>query len=105
MAYEEAGRLPDAMREIIASLRMAPADLDMRNTKAIICAELGDLKCAHDEWALLLQVAPNYAPAQRNLAILMGSVPALPSSPLNTVETPPLVSSESLTKAFPLQNR
>jgi hypothetical protein len=99
------GRLPDAMRGIIASLRMAPADLDMRNTKAIICAELGYLKCAHDEWALLLQVAPNYAPARTNLAILMGSTPALPPSPPNTVEIPPLGSSESWTEVFALQNR
>jgi Flp pilus assembly protein TadD len=78
MAYEQAGRLPDAMREIIASLRMAPSDLDMRNTKAIICAELGDLKCAHDEWALLRQVAPTYAPARTNLAILMAQLRRCP---------------------------
>ena len=93
LAYEKADRLSDAMRQIIASLQIAPADLDMRNTKAIICAESGDLRCAHDEWALLLRIAPNYAPARVNLAILMGASPkSYPSLP-NTIEVPQLVAS------------
>lgn len=95
IAYEKADRLHDAMREIVTSLRMAPADLDMRNTKAIICTELGDLKCAQAEWTLLTQLAPNYAPARTNLAILRGSArESLPSIP-NTVEIPHLLESTS----------
>jgi hypothetical protein len=74
---------------------MAPADLDMRNTKAIICAESGDLKCAHDEWALLLQMAPGYAPARTNLAILMGAAPESHPTLPNTVEIPQLIASGS----------
>jgi Flp pilus assembly protein TadD len=91
LAYEKADRLGDAMKEIIASLRFAPADPDMRNTKAIICAESGDLQCAHDEWALLLQVAPNYAPARANLTILMGAAPESRPSLPNMVEIPQLL--------------
>jgi tetratricopeptide (TPR) repeat protein len=98
IAYEKAGQLPDAMKEIIASLRMTPADLDARNIKAVICAELGDLKCAHHEWTLLTQIAPDYAPARTNLAILTGSAQEpLPSIP-NTVEIPQLVESASWSK-------
>ena len=48
-AYEGADRWNDAMREILTSLQLAPADLDMRNTKAIICAESGDLECTRSE--------------------------------------------------------
>jgi Flp pilus assembly protein TadD len=91
IAYEEANRLGEAMREIIAALGMTPADLDMRNTKAIICAELGDLNCARDEWMLLRQMAPNYAPARANLVILMGARPESQPSLRNTVEIPQLI--------------
>ena len=73
IAYEKGKRLREALMEITASLHLAPEDPDEGNTKAIICAELGDLLCAHDEWAHLVQVAPNYAPARVNLAILSGS--------------------------------
>jgi Flp pilus assembly protein TadD len=94
-AHEKAARLSGAMREIIVALRMAPADPDIHNTRAIFCAESGDLKCAHDEWTLLLQVAPNYVPARMNFAILRGSAPQLrPSSP-NVVQIPQLFASAS----------
>jgi Flp pilus assembly protein TadD len=73
IAYEKANRLRGALQEIILSLHLAPEDPDERNTKGIICAELGYLVCARDEWTHLVQVAPNYAPAQVNLAILSGS--------------------------------
>jgi hypothetical protein len=94
MGYEKGDRLDDAMKEIITSLQMAPADLDRRNTKAIIRAESGDLRCAHDEWTLLLQIAPNYAPARTNLAILMGAAPQSRHSSPNAVEIPQLVAVE-----------
>jgi len=73
IAYEKGNRLREALQEIIVSLRLAPEDPDQRNTKGIICAELGNLVCARDEWAHLVEVAPNYAPARANLAILNGS--------------------------------
>ncbi len=73
IAYEKGNRLREALREIIVSLHLAPEDPDEQNTKGIICAELGDLICARDEWAHLIQVAPNYVPARTNLAILSGS--------------------------------
>jgi Flp pilus assembly protein TadD len=73
IAYEKGNRLREALQEIIVSLHLAPEDPDERNTKGVICAELGDLVCARDEWTHLVQVAPNYAPARVNLAILSGS--------------------------------
>jgi tetratricopeptide (TPR) repeat protein len=86
MAYEKADRLNDAMKEIDASLQLAPTDLGMRNAKAIICAESGDLNCAYDQWELLVKTAPNYTPAQTNLEILMGSDPPVRHSSASTAE-------------------
>ena len=63
----------EALREIIVSLRLAPEDPDEENTKGIICAELGNLVCAREEWEHSVQVVPDYAPARVNLAILNGS--------------------------------
>jgi Flp pilus assembly protein TadD len=73
LAYEKGKRLREAQLEIATALRLAPEGLDEHNTKAIICAELGDLACARDEWARLVQIAPDYAPARVNLAILDGA--------------------------------
>jgi Flp pilus assembly protein TadD len=73
IAYEKGKRLREALQEIIVSLHLAPEDPDEANTKGIICAELRNLVCARDEWTHLTQVAPNYAPARVNLAILDGS--------------------------------
>src|ERR1700688_2968249 len=73
IAYEKGNRLREALQEIIVSLHLAPEDPDERNTKGIICAELGDLVCARDEWTHLVQFAPAYAPARVNLAILSSS--------------------------------
>jgi Flp pilus assembly protein TadD len=70
LAYERDNALPKALQEVTVSLRLAPSDVDEGNTKAIICAELGDLVCAREEWAHLVQVAPEYAPARVNLGIL-----------------------------------
>ncbi len=80
IAYEKGSRLREALREITAALHLAPEDPDERNTKAIICVELGDLFCARDEWAHLVQVAPDYVPARVNLAILSGSHLSLSAS-------------------------
>jgi Flp pilus assembly protein TadD len=44
MSYENALQLSDAMSEIVIALRMVSADPDIRNTKAIICAESGYLE-------------------------------------------------------------
>jgi tetratricopeptide (TPR) repeat protein len=73
IAYEKGNRLHEALLEITASLHLAPEDPDERNTKGIICARLGDLVCARDEWARLVQFAPDYEPARVDLAILSGS--------------------------------
>jgi Flp pilus assembly protein TadD len=73
IAYEKDNRLRQALQEIMVSLHLTPEDPDERNTKGIICAELGNLVCARDEWTHVVQVAPKYAPARTNLAILSGS--------------------------------
>jgi len=73
LAYERSNRLPEALKEITASIHLAPEDPDERNTKAIICTKLGDVACARDEWLRLIQVAPDYAPARVNLRLLVGA--------------------------------
>jgi len=70
IAYERDNRSRDALEEITASLHLAPQDPDEHNTRAIICAEAGDLVCARDEWSYLVHADPEYAPARVNLAIL-----------------------------------
>jgi Flp pilus assembly protein TadD len=81
IAYERNNSLGKALQEIIVSLHLAPEDPDERNTKGIICAEMGDLVCARDEWAHLVQVAPDYTPARVNLAILSSlHMPVAPST-------------------------
>jgi Flp pilus assembly protein TadD len=70
LVYARRNRLPEALREITASRRLAPEDLDAGNTNAIICAEMDDLSCAQDTWTDLIQRAPDYAPARRNIVIL-----------------------------------
>ena len=70
IAYERERDLGQALQEITASLSLAPLDADAGNTKAIICAEMGDRVCARDEWVYLVRVNPGYAPARLNLRIL-----------------------------------
>jgi tetratricopeptide (TPR) repeat protein len=85
IAYERSKRLREALQEVTASLLLAPSDPDEHNTKAIICVELGDRVCARDEWAHLVQVAPDYTPARVNLAILSGSHMSLAASSSSTL--------------------
>jgi Flp pilus assembly protein TadD len=73
IAYERDKDLTKALQEINASLALTPTDPDAHNTKAIIFAEQGDLVHARCEWARLIQIAPGYAAARVNLAILNGS--------------------------------
>jgi Flp pilus assembly protein TadD len=80
IAYEGSNRLREALQEITASLRLTPKDSDEHNTKAIICAELGDFVCARAEWEYLAQAAPDYAPARANLTSLNGSAMRPPAS-------------------------
>jgi tetratricopeptide (TPR) repeat protein len=70
VVYERENRLHEALREIVVSLVLAPEDLDAANTDAIICAKMGNLVFARNIWTLLVQAAPDYAPARTNLAIL-----------------------------------
>jgi len=53
IAYRDGHSLREAFKEITLALKLAPQDLDAGNTKAIICAELGNLSCARDEWTHL----------------------------------------------------
>src|SRR5437867_491793 len=62
-------------REIVIGLRVAPADPDMRKTKAIICAELGDLTGARDVWTLLLRGSSGLCSSSGESRDLEGSVP------------------------------
>jgi tetratricopeptide (TPR) repeat protein len=42
IAYEKGNRLREALQEIIGSMHLAPEHPDERNTKGVICAELGN---------------------------------------------------------------
>jgi len=70
VVYERKHRLFEALREIAAARRLAPEDLDVANTNATICAQMGDASCARDIWTHIVQVAPDYAAARVNLMIL-----------------------------------
>lgn len=70
LAYDKEHRLSEALREVTASRHLAPRCIDAINTNAIICAEMGNVVCARDLWAALVQTVPEYAPARSNLAIL-----------------------------------
>jgi Flp pilus assembly protein TadD len=85
IAYERSSRLREALQEVTASLLLAPSDPDEHNIKAIICAEMRDRVCARDEWAHLVQVAPDYTPARVNLAILSGLPRPLAASTSSTL--------------------
>jgi len=70
VVYERENRLNEALEQIIAALVLDPTDRDAVNTDAIICARMGDLASARSIWTQLIRVAPDYAPARTNLALL-----------------------------------
>jgi tetratricopeptide (TPR) repeat protein len=70
VVYERENRLPEALHEITEALVLEPKDLDAANTHAIISARMGNLEGARAVWTQIVQTAPDYAPARRNLAIL-----------------------------------
>ena len=89
IAYERDHAFAKALQEVTVSLSLSPSDVDVGNTKAIICAEQGDLVCARDEWTHLVQASPDFAPARVNLGILDSSHPSLAefrSASLNRAE-------------------
>jgi hypothetical protein len=51
-------------------MRSNPMAPEVRNMRATIYAELGDLKKARDEWDRLTRTAPDYLPARNNLELL-----------------------------------
>jgi len=88
LVYEAEHRLSQALKEITISRRLSPEDQDIKNTSAILCAEMGDLLCARKVWTRLAQAG--YSPARTNLAILTRiTSPGLGLSPL--IEQSPLV--------------
>ena len=70
VVYERENKLNAALEQIIAALVLAPRDLDAANTDAIICARMGDVASAPQHLTQLVRVAPDYAPARTNLALL-----------------------------------
>jgi len=68
LIYESQNKLSNAFKEITIARRLSPEDRDIENTRAIFCAEMGDLGCARDVWTHLAQAG--YSPARANLAIL-----------------------------------
>jgi tetratricopeptide (TPR) repeat protein len=70
IAYEKAGRLTAALREITAASSLNSTDPEVQNMRAVIEAELGDFRIAHNEWSDLVRERPDYAPARHNLGTL-----------------------------------
>jgi Flp pilus assembly protein TadD len=68
LVLEAENRLGEALKEIAIARQLEPEDPDIENTRAILCAETGDIVCARDGWTHLVQMG--YAPAQANLAIV-----------------------------------
>ncbi len=89
LVYEAEHRLSEALKEITIARRLSRYDQDIENTRAILCAEIGDLRCARKVWTHLVQAG--YSPARANLAILAritspgpGLSPLFEQSPLVT---------------------
>lgn len=78
IAYERSGRLAEALQAISTALSLNPKDPEVRNVRAAVYAELGELRRAHDEWKLLALTAPDYAPARDNLELLENACPEGP---------------------------
>jgi len=70
LVYERRGRLADAEREMLASLRLDPEQNDGRNTLGVIYAEEGKTVSAGLVWRDLVREAPDYEPVRKNLALL-----------------------------------
>jgi Flp pilus assembly protein TadD len=88
LVYEAENRLREALKQITIARRLSPDDQDIENTNAILCAEMGDLRCASNLWTRLAQAG--YSPARANLAILARiASPGSGLSPL--IEPSPLV--------------
>jgi tetratricopeptide (TPR) repeat protein len=70
LAYERAELLPQALREIMASLELEADQPDAQNTLAAVDAERGNYEAARAIWAKLVRIDPDYQPARKNLAIV-----------------------------------
>ncbi len=70
LAYERAGILPGAQREILASLKLHSDQPDAQNTLAVIYAEIGNYDVARAIWTQLIRIDPYYQPARSNLDIV-----------------------------------
>ena len=70
LVYERRGLHADAEREMLASLRLNPAQPDARNALGVIYASEGKTVSASLEWRELVREMPDYEPARTNLALL-----------------------------------
>jgi Flp pilus assembly protein TadD len=70
LVYERRGLDADAEREMLASLRLDPAQPDARNALGAIYAREGKTVSAALVWRELVREAPDYEPARTNLALL-----------------------------------
>ena len=70
LVYERRGLDADAEREMLASLRLNPAEPDARNALGVIYAHEGKTVSASLIWRELIREVPDYRSAQTNLALL-----------------------------------
>jgi tetratricopeptide (TPR) repeat protein len=88
LAYERRGMLPQAEQEMLLTLRLDPSQVDARNTLGVIYAEEGYFSRARSEWQDIADQAPNYSPAQQNLALLRQVEQSGTAPPAHFAHTP-----------------
>ncbi len=88
LAFERRGLLADAEREMLASLRLNFSQPDARNSLGVIFAEERKTVRASLLWRELVQEAPDYEPARKNL-VLLGSQVEVAHGETAAVTLPP----------------
>lgn len=70
LAYERRRMFTEAIDALNSSLALNSKQPDARNMLGLVYAEEGDYSHAREIWTQLARIAPDFAPARENLAIL-----------------------------------
>jgi tetratricopeptide (TPR) repeat protein len=73
LAYERRGLLADAEHETLTSLQLNPRQPDASNLLGVLYAQEGQTVRASSVWLELTHEAPDYEPARKNLALVVGA--------------------------------
>jgi Flp pilus assembly protein TadD len=89
LVYERRGLDADAEREMLASLRLNPAQPDARKALGVIYAHQGKTVSASLVWRDLVREVPDYQPARTNLALLGSQIEVARGETAAVVPPPP----------------